>query len=108
MDLYSSEDPAELINFINEAVKIILNEDGKIAVFNAFQPILNEVQLDFTNSMVLNFPRSHFALLSSFASVPTLAEVCFVNRIILFYFPIIQTIFLFIHFSLFFPACSHT
>ncbi|XP_014284725.1 ubiquitin conjugation factor E4 A [Halyomorpha halys] len=72
--LYELEDTTEVTSFVNDLVQLMLNEDEG-TLFDAFSPILNEVHLDFSRALVINFPRSHFILLSSFVSIPALAEV---------------------------------
>lgn len=68
----------EVLNmFLREIVDVVLSEDGKTVLQDALRPVLVLVHRSFANTTVMTFPRSNFLLLSSFVSIPALAEVSF-------------------------------
>lgn len=77
MLLYEIEEnsTSELTKFVNDTVQLILSDEGPQTLMYAFRPVLDAIQTDFVKATVMTFPRSHFHLLTSFVSIPALAEV---------------------------------
>ncbi|XP_014246421.1 ubiquitin conjugation factor E4 A [Cimex lectularius] len=64
-----------LQSFISDIVNLIIAEEGKAVLAEAFQPILVHIHKSFANATLMSFQRSHFNVLNTFVTIVPLADL---------------------------------